>query len=436
MKCFTMCRLFTCLCAIGALGVATDSFASGFQLFEQDVTSIGNYHAGYAALADNASIAFYNPAGITLIKDQQLVLAGIGVFTNVKYNGTVAVSTLSPSDPQQVTVNGGVSKFIPAFHYVYPINDRVGFGFSVGVPFGLEVNYDYDTIMRYVSTDNMIKVIDVSPSLGFKVTDQASLGVGLDVQRMYGEFDQVGVFMGQMYDSDGLNQADDTAYGYHLGGMYAFTPDARAGLSYHSQVVHHLTGTSTFSGPLAGEEGLRSRNLMNITLPPYTALSFYDKVHPKVALMASAIYTQWSTIQNFILQNVTGLDGDPAEPSTNIVITIPQHLRNTWNFSLGADYYVTDYATLRGGVGYDQTPVSNTYRSVQLPDNNRYVIALGAHYQAAKKLGLDIGWTHLFINKAHIIPPTQVTGAEQININGSATGSADVYGAQLVWDIA
>ena len=63
----TMRRFVMILGNVGIFFFSTQAQASGFQLFEQDVASIANYHAGYAALADNASIAFYNPARISHI---------------------------------------------------------------------------------------------------------------------------------------------------------------------------------------------------------------------------------------------------------------------------------------------------------------------------------------------------------------------------------
>ena len=122
-------------------------------------------------------------------------------------------------------------------------------------------------------------------------------------------------------------------------------------------------------------------------------------------------------------------------PSTSINVVIPENYRNTWNISVGADYYVTDQITLRGGIGYDETPVQNAFRNVQLPDNNRYVIALGGHYQATKALGMDLGWTHLFFSQSRINPPPQVTGGQIVTTNGHVNGGADVFGGQVTWDI-
>jgi len=134
------------------------------------------------------------------------------------------------------------------------------------------------------------------------------------------------------------------------------------------------------------------------------------------------------------LQNVAGLS-ESLDPTTNLLVILPEFFRNTWNISLGANYYPTDKVILRAGIGYDQTPVRDDYRNVGLPDNNRYVIALGGHYQASNAIGIDLGWLHIFFNKAHIIPPPQQAGAQTTNTNGSVTGGADVLSAQVTWNI-
>lgn len=436
MNNFPMRRLIKMLCISGLLGVSTSTMASGFQLWEQDGASIGSYHAGYAALANDASTAFYNPAGMTRIKNQQLVIGTVGIMTDFKYKGNLSVNTIIP-DPISLTAQGGNFSFIPALQYVAPLSDRASFGFSIDVPFGLKTNYGSNTELRYAATLSSATVIDVSPSLAFQVTDKASLGFGPDLQRMYGEFDQVGGVFNPSMDTPSTNKANDTAYGYHLGGLYQFTPTTRVGLSYHSQVVHHLSGTSKFIGPIAdilNDGSIISRNAtVNVTLPPYTALSGYHLICPKVALMGTVIYTQWSTFKNLVLNNVAGIG--PMGATTNLQVIIPENYRDTWNLSLGTEYYATDKITLRSAIGYDQTPTRDAYRNIQLPDNDRYLFAFGGHYQATKTVGVDLSWAHVFINRATINPPPQVTGIQISTATGSVTGGADVFGAQLTWDI-
>lgn len=444
MNQFILRRLLALLCVSGLLVASTETMASAFQLWEQDGASEGNVHAGYAAIANDASTAWYNPAGITRIKNQQVVVGAAGISSDFQYNGAVNVSSFGSSVTfDSISAQGGSYNILPSLHYVAPINDWIGFGFSVAVPFGLKTDYGRTTPLQYASTQTSITVIDISPSLGFKLTDKFSVGAGLDIQKVYGKFDSVAALLvadelQPEFDTTSTNDVSDTGYGYHAGVLYEFTPSTRAGLSYHSQVTHHLTGTSRFEGPLADplSEGisLSSRAISNITLPAYTALSGYHLLNPSWAIMSTVMYTQWNTFDILSLTGVSGIDADMLE-SHDISVTVPEHFNNSWSASVGADYYASESVMLRGGLGYDQTPVRNRYRNAMLPDNDRIIVGLGGHYQATKVVGLDLSWLHVFIRQANINPPPLVLGAQTVLTNGSVNGSANVVSGQITWDI-
>lgn len=59
-------RIIPALIAVAFSGSAS---AAGFQLLEQNASGIGNAYAGSAAVAENASTIFYNPAGMTKLAD-------------------------------------------------------------------------------------------------------------------------------------------------------------------------------------------------------------------------------------------------------------------------------------------------------------------------------------------------------------------------------
>lgn len=432
--------LIAALCFAGAI-TATQAFASAFQLWEQDGASVGNYHAGYAALANDASISFYNPAGMTRLNNPQLVLAADPIITNFNYNGTVRVNTINNNEPQDAYAKGGTTSVVPAGHYVYPVNDRLALGFSVVVPFGLQVDYGHGTPLRYGATEASVAVYDITPTIAYRLTKAISLGLGFDIQRMYGEFDQ-DAGLGSASDPTtawSTNKASDTGYGYHAGVLVEFTPNTRVGLSYHSQVAHHLTGTSRLSGPLAsfvnnGQDIVSDNATLNIKLPAYTALSGYHRLDSApLAFMASVIFTQWNSLQTLDLKNVASIDN--FQPSTTGSVTVPMYFKNSWNFSAGTEYYASQDVMLRLGLGYDQTPLQNQYRGPHLPDNNRYVVAVGGHYQATKTVGLDLAWSHFFFRDAGVYPPVQSTGLQETKLNGTVEGSANVFGAQVTWDI-
>ena len=58
--------------------------------------------------------------------------------------------------------------------------------------------------------------------------------------------------------------------------------------------------------------------------------------------------------------------------------------------------------SLRGGVAYDETPVSDAYRTARIPDGDRTWMAFGGQYRVSDRSTFDFGYAHLFIRDTHI----------------------------------
>lgn len=403
-------------------GFVSSVFAGGFQLWEQNITNLGNFHAGRAVLAPDASIAFDNPAGIPRIPNQQVVAGAIGLLTNVKYSGDVSTCMSSNCTiTARGNAQGGGFSSLPVFHYVAPITSNLGFGVSIVSPYGSDVEYGRNTIISNIITRARMQVIDIAPSLGINVNKKLSLGLGLDIEKMSAEFDFI------VNGLASINKGYDTAYGYHLGALYEFTTNTRIGLAYHSKVSHHLKGTSNLIDAALFLPGLTNptRDKANIYLPSDTTLSLYQQLNPQWAVMGSIVYVQWNIMRNLILQHISALNGIPLD--------YPMNFHNAWALSLGTDYKVSDKAILRAGLGYDQTPVCSAYRILAFPDNDRYGVSIGGHYQVMKPLGLDVGWTRVFVKNASLNPPLLPLLIQQ-SANGTSRSSADIVGVQLTWD--
>src|SRR5437773_9926589 len=61
-------------------GGASQAHASAFALIEQSASGLGSSYAGAAAAADDASIIFYNPAGMSLLPAGMQVSAGLALI--------------------------------------------------------------------------------------------------------------------------------------------------------------------------------------------------------------------------------------------------------------------------------------------------------------------------------------------------------------------
>lgn len=413
------------------------AMASSFQSWGEEASTVGNYHAGRAAIAEDAGTNIYNPAGLVRIHNQQFTIGGTPTTTDVRFNGTVSVNTLG-TGPQAVTAQGGTFHFLPYAHYAAPLADNLVFGLSLFTPYDANTNYGLTSNAQYVATQSSMQVIDLAPSLGFAYNDKIAVGFGVDIERARGEFDYSVTSAAAGSSTLTKNTGTNYGYGYHVGILYSASENTRLGLNFVSQVKHHLhAGSSNFSGPLAnnGTGGVQYTNglKMNVTVPSTTTLSVFHTFNPTWDAMGTVIYTKWNVFNQLILQNVAGISGGIS--NNGILVTIPQNYRNTWNFALGANYHIDEKWLVRAGAGYDQTPSNNANRNLPFPDGNQIALALGTHFQATQTLGFDLGWTHLFAHNARINNVAQTTGDQVTITNGSVATSTDVYGLGIKWDI-
>ena len=72
--------------ALMALAFAGAAGASGFQLTEQNASGLGNAYAGQAAVAENASTIYFNPAGMTQLQEREFSLGVAAIGPSFHFN--------------------------------------------------------------------------------------------------------------------------------------------------------------------------------------------------------------------------------------------------------------------------------------------------------------------------------------------------------------
>ncbi|WP_058462838.1 OmpP1/FadL family transporter [Legionella adelaidensis] len=431
--------------------MANNLHAGGFSLYtEASTTAVGNFAAGSAAEAIDASTGWYNPAGLTLLTKKQVLLSGVGVIPSSKISGVSTFETAGlPSYIQTFSdLQGGKRAIVPALHVAVPFNDRLVGGLSVVSPFGLSTDYPVNSPVRYAATLTQLITANLSPELGYKINENVSIGGGLDLQWAKVKFNaMVGIptIPGQnpmAFDSQSYNQGDSFAMGFHAGILTHFNQDhTRVGINYQSKTTHKFNGYSQLTGPLADpflddpNAIFRSEILSSnkVELPEVITLSGYQDISNRVALLGSVVYTGWNVFKETQLNNVAAFS--IAGP-TVLDITTPQDYRNAWRFAVGANYLVNEQWQLRVGGGYDQTPTVDAERDVRLPDANRWALSAGAHYQMTSALGFDVGYTYLFAADDSTFDKTQVFDENNAyTVAGSSKVHAHLVGLQGVWTI-
>jgi len=172
------------------LALFSDStFAAFFQLAENSPAGLGNAFAGGAAIAEDASTVWYNPAGLTRLKGNQLVAAGHLIFPSTEFDNesSTITSLLGILPPANVLTGGdggdaGEDALVPNVYYAQSIDDDLTVGIGLNTPFGLATDYDDGWVGRYHALFSEIKTINVNPGLGYKLSERVSIGGGINIQ--------------------------------------------------------------------------------------------------------------------------------------------------------------------------------------------------------------------------------------------------------------
>ncbi|HTZ18671.1 MAG TPA: outer membrane protein transport protein [Dissulfurispiraceae bacterium] len=381
--------------------------AAGFALIEQSVSGLGTAFSGGAAIAEDASTIYYNPAGLTRLSGPQ-VISGVHVIVPyAQFHNQGSYYMALPGHPLIAGNDGGDAGGavpIPNFYFSTRINDRLYAGLGINAPFGLQTNYDSGWVGRYHALKSDLMTININPSVAYKVTDQLSVGAGVSAQYIKAtltnavDFTTImtGILHAYSPQPDGFASltGDSWGYGYNFGLLYEFTPQTRAGLAFRSKVKQKLTGDVTF----AGVPGFITSNtplFQNcsisafLDLPASASASFVHQFNSQWTVMADITWTQWDSFNELRIKFA-----NPYQPDS----VVTTDWRNTFRYSIGAQYAPVDRLTLKTGIAYDQTPIrSAQYRTPRIPDNSRFWTAVGVNYKVSNSVSVDAGYAHLFV---------------------------------------
>src|SRR5215213_9109473 len=178
-------RLLPLLVASALPFVASQAHASAFALSEQGVSGLGNAYAGAAAVAEDASTVWWNPAGMARLgSGKHLLFGGHVIMPSTKFtnNGSTPAAA---SNPTRVGDGGdaGSTAFIPNVFFAMSLNPTWSFGVGLNVPFGLMTEYSSDWIGRFQGIKSEVQTININPSVSYKLSDRASLGFGVSWQQ-------------------------------------------------------------------------------------------------------------------------------------------------------------------------------------------------------------------------------------------------------------
>ncbi|GHY63401.1 long-chain fatty acid transport protein [Vibrio cholerae] len=410
--------LLSCAVAFGLASVSTFTQAAGFQLAEYSATGLGRAYAGEAAMADNASAQWRNPAMLTYLEGTQVSAGAIYVNPNVDVQGTVNHAQLGKTHAS--SNDFAHDAVIPNFYLSHQLNEQVALGFALGTNYGMETDLGTDFAASHFGNQASVISKEANLNIAYQILPQLSIGGGVRYVMGEGHFGATApaknlirhpVTNNVMTLPKGTTlkymEGEDNSWGWQVGSAWQINQNHRVGFAYKSEVV------MDFEGHAEGVSyGSYKPGMMSVTLPATAELASFHQLNDQWAIHASINWTDWSSFKE-----LTAVFPEKSD------LIKSENWEDNYRFALGTTYQYDAKLALRAGVAYDTSAVDDKNRTATIPETDRTWVSVGGSYVATPQLTLDAGFTYIFAKDATINEPRDASDQTAAAIGGAFTGN-------------
>ncbi|EGR4457416.1 outer membrane protein transport protein [Vibrio cholerae] len=410
--------LLSCAVAFGLASVSTFTQAAGFQLAEYSATGLGRAYAGEAAMADNASTQWRNPAMLTYLEGTQVSAGAIYVNPNVDVEGTVNHAQLGKTHAS--SNDFAHDAVIPNFYLSHQLNEQMALGFALGTNYGMETDLGTDFAASHFGNQASVISKEANLNIAYQILPQLSIGGGVRYVMGEGHFGATApaknlirhpVTNNVMTLPKGTTlkymEGEDNSWGWQVGSAWQINQDHRVGFAYKSEVV------MDFEGHAEGVSyGSYKPGMMSVTLPATAELASFHQLNAQWAIHASINWTDWSSFKE-----LTAVFPEKSD------LIKSENWEDNYRFALGTTYQYDAKLALRAGVAYDTSAVDDKNRTATIPETDRTWVSVGGSYVATPQLTLDAGFTYIFAKDATINEPRDASDQTAAAIGGAFTGN-------------
>lgn len=278
------------------------SYGAGFATDSHSASALGTSYAGSVSGANDISDSFFNPATLSNVKKNQLVLSSVYINFKVDDDNSSAVYNSNSSSVSGVRSDRQTTEaFVPDGYFASKINDKTTFGLSITSPFGLSTSYNPNWVGRYYAIDSEINSVNFNPMLSYELNKKLSLGFGLQAQYIKATLtnaaDVGGLFFSNPGSSDGFakTKGDDWGFGFNLGAKYKLNDKLELGIGYRSAIKHKIEGKVKLDSSSIGN--LSSSFNSKLVTPENLTIGFKYDVNDKLSLLHDTSWTRWIWIE-------------------------------------------------------------------------------------------------------------------------------------------
>jgi long-chain fatty acid transport protein len=373
VKAFITCSVF---CIPGSV------FASGLSLYEMATPDTGYASAGSAARANDPSTIATNPAGLTRLSGDELMVGGQLLYGNVRFSDDGRSTSGGGNGDNAVGLLPGASLF-----YSHQIDDQWSAGIGLYSNFGLSIDYGDNWRGRYELQNGTLIGATIAPTLAYQLDDHWSIGTGLNI--MYSELKADKAIPSQGAQKDGSFHTEDHDWGVgaNVGLLYQYDQHTRIGVDYTSPIKLKFApplelrpeGTLThgheFTLPFTGE----------ITVPQAVNISAYHDLSERWAILGSVGWQDWSKF------------GEISGEANNTNYEINEHFDDGWHAAVGFQYKFNPDRLMTFGLAYDSSIIDDKQRTVALPLAEQWRLGVGWQQNIAQNIKLNIAYDIVFM---------------------------------------
>ena len=383
---FRRALLFCLLCsAAGFVFPAASANAQTPRLQGQSAAAAAMGNA-FVAQADDPSALHYNPAGMTQLHGFQTL------FGTTLIGGTTQFT--SPTGAQVTGDRNGSVAWPPPGH-VYLVANLKDLGlsalgnFTAGIgmnnPFGSLTRYPNDGPFRTAITFTTLPLLDIKPTIAYKLNDQLSFGLGADIYTFSGLFGEghleqksiwpggLGIPAGSLMEING----SDTTAGFNVSLLYTpfrnsdGKPLVNIGMVYRSQATFHLTGNFLANG--ASVAGATATFVLPQVFSGGIGIWPVRTSEREWKLEFDVDYTGWKSNRNLDVHLTNGA-----------LLPFPQNWQSTYTVMIGTEYRWLRLASmpdwdiaLRAGYMNQQAQIPDRTFNPGVPSANTHIPSVG-----------------------------------------------------------
>jgi long-chain fatty acid transport protein len=272
--------------------------------------------------------------------------------------------------------------YLPNLYYAQPVGQNgLSVGLGITTPYGQGISWNQSDFAPFalptntVPYDASIMMIDIKPTVAFRITDAVRLGVGLDIYYSVLELKAMqGFFAPPPAVVEG--EGDGWGIGVNAGITWLTTEGQRLALTYRSGFEIDYSGDFKISGANAGDFETA------IKYPNSVGVGYGVALSDRVEIEALIEWLQWSVNESQTIN--AGVLG---------TISAQNNWDDTFTFGFGGSWIAADWLVVRAGYAFIPSPIPDETITPLLPDADRHAISGGLGFVWGGHM-LDVAYTY------------------------------------------